>query len=86
MKVRFMNQDCTTMKAAADLAIKTGMSVCFLSMQQERRGLYKLNYITICDDASTMSSQQIMDRYYELLQKDIEAQPWNYLWTHRRWK
>jgi len=86
MKVNFMHQECSTMKGAADLAHKLGMSVCFLSMQQERRGLYKLNYITICDDASAMSPEQIMNRYYELLQKDIEAQPWNYLWTHRRWK
>ena len=86
MRVNFMHQECSTMKAAADLAHKLGMSVCFLSMLQERRGLYKLNYITICDDASAMSPEQIMNRYYELLQKDIEAQPWNYLWTHRRWK
>ncbi len=86
MKVKFMHQECSTMKGAADLAHKLGMSVCFLSMQQERRGLYKLNYITICDDASSMSPEQIMNRYYEFLQKDIEAQPWNYLWTHRRWK
>ncbi len=27
-----------------------------------------------------------MRRYYKLLEADIEAQPWNYLWTHNRWK
>ena len=27
-----------------------------------------------------------MERYYALLQKDIEAQPSNYLWSHKRWK
>lgn len=86
MRVNFMHQECSTMKGAADLAHRLGMSVCFLSMQRERRGLYRLDYVTICDDASSMSPEQIMNRYYELLQKDIEAQPWNYLWTHRRWK
>ena len=86
MKVRFMNQDCITMKGAAEVAHKLGMSVCFLSMPQERRGLYKIRYKTICEDASTMSPEEIMKKYYAMLQEDIEAQPWNYLWTHRRWK
>lgn len=86
MKVEFMHQECNTMKAAAELAHKLGMSVCFLSMPRERRGLYKIDYITVCEDASTMSPEQIMNRYYELLQADIVAQPWNYLWTHKRWK
>ena len=22
----------------------------------------------------------------ELLEEDIQKQPWNYLWTHKRWK
>ena len=63
MKVEFMHQECNTMKAAAELAHKLGMSVCFLSMPRERRGLYKIDYITVCEDASTMSPEQIMNRF-----------------------
>lgn len=86
LKVEFMHQECTTMKGAAELARKFGMSVCFLSMRQEERGRYKVNYRTICDDASQLTAETIMKQYYKLLEADIEAQPWNYLWTHRRWK
>ncbi|MBQ3821345.1 MAG: acetyltransferase, partial [Bacteroidales bacterium] len=56
------------------------------SMPQESRGHYKIKYVTIADDASSLSAEDIMRRYYKLLEADIEAQPWNYLWTHNRWK
>lgn len=84
--VEFMHQETILMKGAADLARKCGMAVCYLSMPRVKRGLYRLNYVTICENASELSSEDIMNEYYRLLQQDIEAQPWNYLWTHRRWK
>ena len=86
LRLYFMNQKCVSMKGAAELAHKMGMAVCYMSMPQERRGLYKIKYETICKDASTMSPEAIMRQYYKLLESDIKAMPWNYLWTHRRWK
>ena len=86
LNVRFMNQDTVTMKGAADLARKMGAAVFFLSERVENRGAYKFRYVPICEDASSLSSLQIMTEYYRLLEEDLKAQPWNYLWTHRRWK
>lgn len=83
--VKFFGQDCQTMSAAAALAHKFSMPVCYLGMPVLSRGHYGLKYVTICEDASQMSVQQIMDRYYELLEDDIRQQPFNYLWSHRRW-
>lgn len=83
--VKFLGRECQTMSAAAALAHKFAMPVCYLKMPVLDRGHYGLEYITICEDASQMSVQQIMDRYYELLDEEIAAQPYNYLWSHRRW-
>ena len=83
--VRFLGQEVQTMSAAAALAHKFGMPVCYLAMPVLGRGHYGLKYVTIAEDASQMSVQQIMDRYYQLLEEDIRLQPFNYLWTHRRW-
>ena len=30
--------------------------------------------------------EELMEKYYKLLEQDIIEQPWSYLWTHRRWK
>ena len=86
LHLRFMNQDTVTMTGAADLARKLGMSVFFLSTLEEEQGRYRFRYIPICEDASSLSSEEIMARYYALLEEDLRNQPWNYLWTHRRWK
>ena len=45
-----------------------------------------MGFTTSPRDASQMTPGEGMDRDYSLLQKDIEAQPWNYLWSHKRWK
>ena len=82
----FMHQPARSMDGAAKLAAKFGMSVAYLGMDRVERGRYRLTVTTICDDASSMSPEDIMKRYYQLLQRDLEANPSNYLWTHKRWK
>lgn len=85
MEVDFLGQKSRTMSAAASLAHKTGMPVMFLRMRRDESYNYVLEYVPICPDASVMEPQEIMDRYYELLNAEIREQPFNYLWTHRRW-
>ena len=84
--VRFMGIDTQTMTGAAAIARKFGWAVCFLRTKIESRGHYTMEYVTICDDASTMSVEDIMARYYELLEADLRKQPANYLWTHKRFR
>lgn len=84
--VDFLHQPTLSMTAAAALARKFGMGVAYLSMRPESRGHYVLEYTAITDNASLLSAEEIMKQYYRLLEKDIEAAPHNYLWTHRRWK
>ena len=86
VQVEFMNQPTLSMTAAAALAHKFSMGVVYLSMRPESRGHYVLEFTTITDNAAEMSAEDMMKQYYKLLEKDINAMPENYLWTHRRWK
>ena len=86
LRVTFLHRECESMKGAAELARRFGMAVCYMSMPVESRGHYKIKYIPICENASEKSADDIMREFYRLLEADIEAQPWNYLWTHNRWK
>lgn len=85
IEVTFMGRRTRTMSAAASLARKGKMSVCYLKMTKKSRGHYLIEFVPICKDASTMSVQEIMDRYYALMDEQLREQPFNYLWTHRRW-
>lgn len=82
----FMHQKTMTMTGGAALACKLGMSVVFLKFDKVARGRYTMSFEPICNDASTMSVDEIMNRFYGLLQEEIESRPWNYLWSHKRWK
>lgn len=84
--VKFLGQDTQTMTGAAAIARKFGMAVCYLRMQQTERGHYRMEYVPICENASETSIEDIMARYYELLEADIRLQPANYLWTHKRFR
>ena len=86
MKVNFLHQECQTMSAAAALAHKFGFSVVYQRMMEKPDGFgYFLEYVPICENGAVMSTENMMNRYYELLEKDILEQPANYLWSHRRW-
>ena len=84
MKVTFMNRPCYAMIASAGVAKKFGMAVVYQRML-ERKGGYDIEYIPICEDASKMSVEEMVDKYYRLLEEDLRTQPYNYLWTHNRW-
>ncbi|MGN1226023.1 MAG: lysophospholipid acyltransferase family protein [Candidatus Cryptobacteroides sp.] len=87
LKVNFMGRRTLSMNGGAAVAHKYGCPVSFLSFKRRPGGKkYYVEFKPICDDASKMSVQEIMDRYYALLEEDIRQDPGNYIWSHRRWK
>ncbi|MBR1575234.1 MAG: lysophospholipid acyltransferase family protein [Bacteroidales bacterium] len=82
----FMHQPTRSMDGAAKLASRLGMAVAYLSCRPAGEGKWTMTFVPICEDASASSPEEIMKKYYQLLQQDLEAAPWNYLWTHKRWK
>jgi len=82
----FMHQPTLAMAGGASIAAKLGMSVVYLRWRNPARGRYTLEFVPIAENAKGMDPVELMKRYYALLQADLEAEPWNYLWTHKRWK
>jgi pimeloyl-ACP methyl ester carboxylesterase len=83
---KFLNQETLAMTGATALACKLGMSVNYLRWTKLEPGKYSVEFVPICENASSHTPEELMERYYALLEQDIKEQPWTYLWTHRRWK
>lgn len=83
---KFMNQPTQTMTGGAALACKFGMAVYEICFVRKSRGCYKVFLEKICDDAGRLSPEDIMVKYYSILEKYIIEDPGNYLWSHKRWK
>lgn len=84
--VEFMGRKVYGMTGGAALASKFGMPVLYLSMLPGDDGRYHIRFDKICDNASGESPADITRKYFSLLEEDIRKVPWNYLWTHKRWK
>jgi len=82
----FLHQTTYTMNGGAALAKVFGMAVLYMDMTCDENGNYKIHYTPITENAANEDLDEIMNKYYALLQKDLEREPWNYLWTHKRWK
>ena len=82
----FMHQQTNAMLGSVGVACKLSHSVMYMKMKRVERGRYEMTLIPICRNASEMTPEDIMRRYYDLLQEEIDETPANWLWTHKRWK
>lgn len=82
----FLHQATTGMAGGVALAHRFGMAVVYMRWTIRERGRYEVTYVPIAEDASASDTGTMIKEYYALLEADIRAQPWNYLWSHKRWK
>ena len=81
----FLHQDTLAMGGGASIACKMGMSVAYIRWFRTGRGHYRLTLVPLMENASGSTPEELMKLYHKHLEEDIQAQPWNYLWTHKRW-
>lgn len=84
--IEFMHQPTPIMTGATALACKLDMAVAYLRYQCREDGGYTMTIVPLAEHARGKDPLKLMQQYYKLLQEDLELQPWNYLWTHKRWK
>jgi KDO2-lipid IV(A) lauroyltransferase len=83
---KFMSLDTPFFKGFDTLAQKTNAIVLYASIRKINRGYYELNFETITKKAKDVEENFIAEKYIRLLEKDIQAKPEYWLWSHRRWK
>ena len=66
--------------------IKNNTAIVFIRSKIIKRGYYTCESILITEDAATTATGDITCAFREFLEKIINEEPSNYLWSHRRWK
>lgn len=82
----FMHQQTNAMVGSIGLACKMSHSVMYMKMKRVERGRYEMTLIPVCRNASEHSPEEIIRKYYDLIEAEINETPHNWLWTHNRWK
>lgn len=82
----FLNQKTYGMTGSVGVACKLSHAVVYMKMKNVERGHYEMEFIPICENASGHTPDELMKKYYQLLEAEIMETPYNWLWSHNRWK
>ena len=82
----FLNQPTVGMLGGFALAVKLGFAVLYMRQERAGRGHYKLTYEVITENAAGQDPEELMRKYFAMLEADIRKDPANWLWSHKRWK
>lgn len=82
----FLNQPTQGMLGGFSLAAKLGFAVLYMREERAGRGHYKLTFEVITENAADQNPEELMRKYYKLLEADIRKDPVNWLWSHKRWR
>lgn len=81
-----LNQETYVFSGMEKLARISRSAVVYLHIARLSKGNYKITYTSVCSEAETMKEREITRKYIDLLTENIEAEPYGWLWTHKRWK
>ena len=82
----FLHQETAFLDGSEVIAQKFGFAAVYAHISSPKRGYYRVRFELITDNPSAMPPQTMTNRYAELLEQNICAQPEQWLWTHNRWK
>ncbi len=68
------------------LAKKYDLAVVNYAVKKIKRGYFETEFELITDSPKDFEDYQITDKYLEVTERNIKAQPECYLWTHNRFK
>ncbi|WP_324671789.1 lysophospholipid acyltransferase family protein [Hymenobacter sp. GOD-10R] len=84
----FLHQDTGFYTSADRLAPRFQCPVVYVGIRRVRRGYYDITLTEIYDGITPISDKEhfITEAFARQLERDIQAAPAEYLWSHRRWK
>ncbi|MCB1699871.1 MAG: lysophospholipid acyltransferase family protein [Halioglobus sp.] len=84
----FLNGDAAFYEGSEAIARLTGFAVLFAQCRRLRRGHYEVEFHEVAQPPYTQSKVErpIIERYVQLAEAAIRAEPESWLWSNRRWK
>lgn len=82
----FLGRDTAFLYGAEYFARKYNYPVIYYSVSRVRRGYYEVSFSPLCEHPDRVPQYSIVEQYARRLEREIEARPECWLWSHRRWK
>ena len=82
----FLNQDTAFFQAINQMALLTQYPAFYAAVKKLSRGIYEVEIIKIAEPPYDKKTFHVVDNYAKTIEERIMATPWNWLWSHKRWK
>jgi len=82
----FLRRETAFFSGFQKLAKKFNHEVYFLEVTKTKRGYYTGRLELLVKEPKEMSEEEMTHLFAKRLEKQIDAQPESWLWSHRRWK
>ncbi|TGD72078.1 lipid A biosynthesis (KDO)2-(lauroyl)-lipid IVA acyltransferase [Mangrovimicrobium sediminis] len=83
---QFFHRDARFYLGAESIAQATGFPVVFAQCRRLSTGHYEMIYREVAEPPYEKGSHAITERYIEIAEEAIRAEPESWLWSNRRWK
>lgn len=84
--LNFLNQETPVFNGFDLIARKKDFVPTYIRMKRKGRGKYEVELVEIKPDNTKFEPNEIVNKFFSLLEKDIQKAPDNWLWSHKRWK
>ncbi len=84
--VNFLNKDTPFLHGMDKLARQTGYPVFYFEIERVGQARYEVFFSLLCEANQIHEEGEVTRRYAAALERTIQQNPANWLWSHRRWK
>lgn len=84
--IKFLNQPTQFINGPEQLSKALKIPAVYMNMFSSKRGEYRINFELISIDPEKEEKGFIIERFAQLLERDIKDNPHEWLWSHKRWK
>ncbi len=84
--INFLHQKTAVFIGFDKVIRKKNLAVVYCEMMKEKRGKYHINFKEILPENNTFKEYEIVHSFFAELEKTLQKNPENWLWSHKRWK
>jgi KDO2-lipid IV(A) lauroyltransferase len=82
----FLHQPTPVFLGSEKIAKALDMPVVFFNCYRVKRGRYEMSLTLITETPKQTEDFEITHKQFAMLEEVINKRPYNWLWSHRRWK
>ncbi|MEM1320747.1 MAG: lysophospholipid acyltransferase family protein [Bacteroidota bacterium] len=82
----FLHQDTPFLPGPDKVARKTSYPVYYFDIRRVKRGYYEVKFEELAVEPGGLPEGEISRRFARRLEQRLQEEPYDWLWSHRRWK